>query len=275
MKLYAELRMFADSYQQAQKLRMEMDSRFRAVSQGVDEADAAIAEKWQGWANTASLLEKAIETEMRGAMELHPAWPFLDRVKGMGLILGAQLVGLIGDIGDFDTISKLWRFAGKGRGLYYISEETGRAVLPVVGKVWSKKGDGKRRLIEVRPEQPEGTKVGEHRDVPIAGFTLNYSKRLKKLMWVIAGSFNRCNSPYRAIYLESKAYYEAERDWTKLHIHYAALTRMEKLFLSHLWVEWRKAVGLPVSVPYILGPGGHTTDRSVEDFLEPCEPKQG
>jgi len=42
-----------------------------------------------------------------------PAWDWLTSIKGLGAGgLASQLLAQIDDIGQFDTVSKLWRFAG-------------------------------------------------------------------------------------------------------------------------------------------------------------------
>lgn len=104
-----------------------------------------------------------------------------------------------------------------------------------------------------------GVTEGE-RDRPKAGEPRNYNARLKTTLYLVAGSFLKSSSPYRAIYDSSKAYYEANRpEWTKAHIHAASLRRMIKIFLSHLYVRWRTLEGLPVRVPYSHERLGHTS----------------
>jgi hypothetical protein len=58
-------------------------------------------------------------------------------------------------------------------------------------------------------------------------------------------------SPYRKYYEEKKKYYQENRkDWTKLHIHNAALRYAVKRFLADLWVEWGELENLPTTPPY-------------------------
>lgn len=92
----------------------------------------------------------------------------------------------------------------------------------------------------------------------VKGEKSHYNKRLKTCMFKVASSFLKSNSPYRRFYDESKAYYEKNRpDWTPLRIHRAAMRKMNKIFLQHLWVTWREAEGLPVSQPWVIEHGGH------------------
>jgi len=65
--------------------------------------------------------------------------------------------------------------------------------------------------------------------------------------------------PYVTVYHSARSYYQARRpEWTKAHIDVAARRKMVKMFLSHLWVEWRRAAGLPVREPYVAEKLGHT-----------------
>jgi len=108
--------------------------------------------------------------------------------------------------------------------------------------------------------------IDGERERPTKGEKLHYNRRLKTTCYLIASSFLKCNSPYRAIYDSSKARYEQTKpDWTKGHIHHAAMRRMIKIFLSHLWVCWRELEELPVTRPYVHQQLGHTT------VFEPAE----
>jgi hypothetical protein len=102
---------------------------------------------------------------------------------------------------------------------------------------------------------------------PIRGERLRYNPRLKTTMYLVASAFLRANSPYRRVYDEARSYYEATRpDWTKAHVHNAALRKMEKVFLAHLWEAWREAEGLPVRALYVHEKLGHEMLYRREDF---------
>jgi hypothetical protein len=179
---------------------------------------------------------------------------WLGQVKGVGPVLAAKVLGLIGDIGPAETVSKLWRFAGY-------------AVI-----------DGARER-------------------PTKGEKLHYNARLKTVCYLVSASFLKCNSPYRTlVYDPARVQYlqrftgqtetwcqrllatvrdgdgpqktEAMREikaallpeaWTLGHQHLAAMRKMTKLFLSHLWITWREAEGLSVRDPYVQEKLGHTT----------------
>ncbi len=79
--------------------------------------------------------------------------------------------------------------------------------------------------------------VDGHREKPVKGEPLHYNTRLKTTCYLVGTSFLRSNSPYRKIYDEARGYYEENRkEWTKAHQHMAAMRKMTKLWLSHLWL---------------------------------------
>jgi len=99
------------------------------------------------------------------------------------------------------------------------------------------------------------------------GEKLHYNKNLKPVCYLIGTSFLKCKSPYASIYYEAKEYYAENRpEWTKLHIHYAAMRKMIKVFLSHVYKVWREMEGLPAYLPYIIGKGNHTHYLPPEDY---------
>jgi hypothetical protein len=87
---------------------------------------------------------------------------------------------------------------------------------------------------------------------PHKGEKLHFSRRLRTAVHLVGSSFLMLNSPYRRIYAEARDKYASERDeWPPIRQHLAAMRKMEKLFLAHLWLRWRTLEGLPVSKPYI------------------------
>lgn len=91
------------------------------------------------------------------------------------------------------------------------------------------------------------------------GEKLHFNMTLKKTLFLISRQFLMNNNElYRGIYEERKARYASERpDWTPLHRDLAARRAMLKIFLQHLWVEWRTREGLSVSQPYVHAIMGH------------------
>ncbi len=111
-----------------------------------------------------------------------------------------------------------------------------------------------------------GVTNGE-RDKPTKGEKLKYNKRLKQACYLVGGSFLKSNSPYRQIYDSAREYYEANRkDWTLGHQHNAAMRKMVKLWLSHLWLTWRSIEGLETNEPYVHSKLGHEHNYTPEEF---------
>lgn len=105
------------------------------------------------------------------------------------------------------------------------------------------------------------------RERPTKGEKLHYNIRLKTTLYLVATSFLRCGSPYRAIYDSSKAYYEANRpEWNKARIHAASMRRMIKVFLAHLWIRWRELEGLPTRALYVHERLGHSSYEAPETY---------
>jgi hypothetical protein len=114
--------------------------------------------------------------------------------------------------------------------------------------------------------------IDGQRERPTKGEKLHYNIRLKTTMYNVAGSFMKSSSPYRRIYDDAKAYYTFNREeWTKAHVHQAALRKMIKVFLSHLWCRWRMVEGLPLRDLYVTERLGHNTYFSPEEFGWPEE----
>lgn len=95
-----------------------------------------------------------------------------------------------------------------------------------------------------------------------------FNPRFKGLMYNVGVVLVRSKSKYKRIYDKAKEYYQANRDWTKSHIHLAAMRKMEKLFLSHVWMVWRELEGLPVRDPYPVEYLGHSTILYPWEFIE-------
>lgn len=109
--------------------------------------------------------------------------------------------------------------------------------------------------------------IDGERERPVKGEKLHYNARLKTICYKAAGSFLKCSSPYRAIYNSARAYYDENRlDWTKGHCHLAAMRKMTKVFLQHLWIVWRTLEGLPTRNLYSHEYLGHTQYHKPEDF---------
>jgi len=87
--------------------------------------------------DTPSLFHQMV---LRG-QEVGPIWDWLLSHKGIGESLAAKTLALIDDIRKFDTVTKLWRYAGYGLNDYWCDAK-GKAICPAEGWKW----------IEVKPK---------------------------------------------------------------------------------------------------------------------------
>jgi hypothetical protein len=194
-------------------------------------------------------LEKWLNGIIRRFVQKHLARTWFSQVKGVGDLNVGKVVSLI-DIQKAPTVSSLWKFAG------FAVDEHGKA---------------ERR---------------------IRGQKLHYNKTLKAMCWRLAKSLIRAKGKYYEYYVQQKkALIEKysrqglqvipsaelpEENGKKVekdgkiglgHVDMMAMRKMIKLFLSHLWLKWREAEGLPVASPYAHAIQGHSDYRSPEEFI--------
>ncbi len=125
----------------------------------------------------------------------------------------------------------------------------------------------------------------------VKGSKLTFNSQLRSMCWRVANSLLRAKGPYYRYYLNEKEKdlmkyanqgisivpaeqlpkidgkkQETEKIVSEGHVHNRALRKMIKLFLSHLWLEWRKGEGLPVTDPYPIGVLGHDSMIKPEDM---------
>jgi hypothetical protein len=108
------LRALTDMYYQTQKLRIAIGNRIWAADNETDATNAPEHETLDTLFNHFVEAEKLINGQMQLGLVGHPAWGWLQQVKGIGPNLATQLLGLIADIEKAPSISSLWRFAGYG-----------------------------------------------------------------------------------------------------------------------------------------------------------------
>lgn len=103
---------------------------------------------------------------------------------------------------------------------------------------------------------------------PKKGEKIHFNKHLKTACYNLGESFLRAGSPYRRVYDDARAYYDEKYPQkTKNHRHLMAFRKMVKIFLVHLWQEWRKAEGLPIRPAYVFEKlSGHTHEYKAAEF---------
>ena len=271
-----DLRWIASAFEAAQAQRLRTGEQIRAFVKsgadghglpggGVQDIDALLARLRSG-AAPASLAalgdayrrEWAEERELLRVMSErlahHPAWPWLERVRGIGPSLSARLLARL-EIERAPTPSSFWSYCGLATVAaevyrcaacgYELSLPSGRHVRAghrVVGTSQPCSGSlepvehGVRRVAQPRPSRGENAP---------------YDREAKKLCYLIGISFVRQGDAYRRYYHEQRARLDVTKpDWIPRRRHLTALRMTEKLFLAHLWLVWREQLGLPVTAPY-------------------------
>ena len=244
------LRWVADSYYRTQRERIRCGNQISAVERGADQMPIPVSIMLHQ--QRMLLSEDELIRDMERLTVAHPAMHWLGQVRGVGPVLAAKTIGLIEKIDTFDTCSKLWRFAG-----YAVMEAKCRTCMGT--GMWTPA----RAKADVEPvvcPACNGSLLLPQRERPVKGERLHYNVRLKTVVYLVATSFLKGGSPYRVVYDQARAHYEVRRPyWTKAHQHMAAMRKMSKLFLSHLWQTWREAEGLSTRPPYALEYLEHST----------------
>lgn len=283
-----ELRWLADSYEQAQRIRIETGERIRAVLQNRDETWGAgefpemdrkevdvILLDIGGGESTGPvpilgrtyhrhlLEENELRKEMGIALKHHPAWPWLLQVRGIGPTLGGKILAKL-DIEKAEHASSFCAYAGLA------TVPGNRWKCPTCGLVrgWpvSFKVTGthtklhgtsncKDKLVLIAGPE-DGVRVAQPK--PSRGEKATYDMGMKKTMFLVGSAFLKAGGPYERHYRTHRARLEVERPgWSDGRKHYTALRIAEKLFLCHLWQVWREALGMPTATPYPVAVLGH------------------
>ena len=229
-----------------QKNRIAFQHRVTAVEQGRDTVEPVTHDLLIRYRDRFLELEEEIDSDITEIAQGFPIINDMVKVKGVGFMLAAKLVAMI-DINRCNTVSALWRFSGFG-------------VVPFCPEC--------ETYLEVQLEKcPEcGAKTINRAERLRKGEKAHYNTRLKTYCWQVGSSFLKSGSPYREIYDKGREHYEKREGWSDLRKHRAAMRKMIKIFLQHLWLHWRALEGLPTSEPFIIGKNGHSSYISGDKF---------
>jgi len=220
-----ELRIHVETFFDIQKTRIAVTNRIKAYQRlGVE-----VPGELNWFLEDTRLLEDKIKFRIMNVMKHMPLYTeWASKVKGIGPLLLAQAVALIGDISRFPNVSKLWKYSG-----YHVEE----------GKA---------------PRKRRGAKASWNHKLKTVFWKIGRQLIMAK------GSYYRYYLKFRKYYDER----EDLKDESDLHKHMMAMRRMIKLFISHLWAVWRELEGLPVTEPYPIAILGHKTYISPWDMTE-------
>jgi hypothetical protein len=180
--------------------------------------------------------EEAAEKELKELMEMHALWPYLEPVRGFGLLLAGKFVAAGGDIQKPETVSGFW----KGMGLDIV--------------------DG------VAPRRVRGRKDVERR-IPALPFVTRVGEQIRQQLL-------KQNPFYQQLYYQHKEDYHVRYpDKAKMFCHKHGLRIAQKVLYAGLWKEWRESYHLPAPLPYVFEILKHDDGHiiSIQDFWTKTE----
>ena len=269
------LRTLVDIYYDFQEQRIQTQLRIGAAERehSLSEEDLSIFGITTIFEN-AQTFEKDIDRLIRKQLKNHALYnQYLEKITGIGPMLGAGLIAYVDDIEKFDHVSSLWQYCGYGMNRFCENCKK-----PTWIKVEYATGTITKKLhpFEACPIcQNKTISILQKR---ISGYQSNWNDRLKVLAWKAGTSFVKqkaTNSKYRKLYHKIK---KAERRkhpqkivkksktlYNDGHIHNRSMRKVVKIFLAHFWQTWRRQQGLEATEPYAKQLLGHSV---VEAFVD-------
>ena len=281
---FSMLRIVADEFEQAQRHRIATGERIRAILQHRDETDAVVPEKrtpdevlqailradtdgpvaFLGRSyRVQNLAELDAEDQMMTYLDVHPAWPWLERVTGVSVRLGCKILSRL-DIDLAPHPSSFSKHAGLATvpGYLYVcptckrerthkdkSLKTEHVALGSVSKkckaayeIVAGPEDGVRTAQ--KPAEREDGKKGCGYDVFLKKVLLG--QMVPSMLQQDGASRKRGgdgNFYARHYYVQKERLLSTRPGWAKGRIDMTARRIVAKLFLSHLWEVWMEANG--------------------------------
>ena len=201
--------------------------------------------------------EQRAQRLMRECVEAHPAWPWLAGVRGINHTLAGRLLARL-DVARAPHPSSFWAYCG----LSTVPGATWHCAVCglTVDRPVDRAGGGGHRAPDGAPcagalaPMRSGSRVAQPR--PRRGESSPYDREAKALCYLIGASFARQGGAYRLYFGEELARLATERpEWPERRRHLGAQRKTVKLFLTHLWLVWRGALGLPLTRPHSVGEG--------------------
>ncbi len=305
---FSMLRIIADEFEQAQRHRVATGERLRALLQERDITDAVVPDTRTPDEVLAAILagitdgpvaflgksyrrqheaELAASDEMITYLEIHPTWPWLDEVTGIGVRLACKILSRL-NIDVAPHPSSFSKHAGLATvpGYRYTCpictrerthKDKSLSKDHVALGATSRKCKGKYEIVAgpedgvrtaQKPAEREDGKKGCGYDVFLKKVLLG--QMLPSMLQQDGASRKRGgdgNFYARHYYVQKERLISTRPGWAKGRIDMTARRIVAKLFLSHLWQVWKEAngetVGREAYAYKILGhdPEGYISPR--------------
>jgi hypothetical protein len=170
------------------------------------------------------IMRASAEKNMEQLARLLPVAPWIESVRGAGLLGLATIVAEAGDLANYPNPAKLWKRLG-------FAPYDGFA-----GSTWKRETWRSRALAA--EEWIENPFSGER-----YALMHQIGVWLVNAQWIAAGKTGtgegKPNGPYGTVYATRRAHTaQTHPDWTKQHARMDAIRITMKEFLKHIWLEW-------------------------------------
>lgn len=214
-------------------IRKRHVTRIKHVESGRSNMDAQIERDIIEHMQLEALIRVAERQMQNYGRAIGPIWDHATSIKGFGGNIAAQMFAHINDIAEFDTVSKLWRFAGKA----------------VVGGKAERGTVGEKRPYNARLKSVCYLLSEQFIRHQTPGYVdLYYTEKARQ----------RAQHPEP---LKENGRWR----YNDGHLDMRARRKVEKIFLQHLWLRWRELEGMRVSAPFAHDRLGHENIVRPED----------
>ncbi len=237
------LRPAVAAYETTLTLRIRSDAqRGRFQRAGFEGALAAI----DAVAAVAAQQERVATRHLQRAIEQHPAWPWLQGVRGIGHVLAARLVSRL-DIRKAKTPSSFWTYCGLATapGIVHLCDACG-ARMVIAHRTPPRVHRSPSGIWCANPLIRTGESERVSMPRAVRGERLRYNPNAKVVCYLIGLSFVRRGDYYRELYAARRARTATVHpEWPDGRRYLDAQRFAVKRFLADLWCEWRTLEGLP------------------------------
>jgi len=240
-----KLRFLVETYLDYQKDRIRLENRLRSLP-----SELAEETFFKALAKDAHALEKQVAQEISRELENEPLWvSYLSRINGIGPTLAAYLIAWL----CRNRTVKIWK-------------RKKSITLPPYAKVIE---DTKTyTIIEMPPVFDVAANPSKiHKYCGLSpgskktkGEKITYNPKLKTLCWKIMRQLLMLDArgvpiKYAELFRKEKAEYDKrcpqpEKGSRKLKVHRTTVKIVMRIFMTNLWVTYRRQKGLPVTEPY-------------------------